>query len=316
MLRWVKRVVETLSLFFIFGGVFLLTLFVTLWILVPPERVLVPEVVGKEVIKALEIANQAGLLLKIKGKEYSPKIPRGIVISQVPRPGVKVRKGRAIEVVVSKGLKVIEAPKLEGKTLREAEIVLSQEGIEKTISYTYGSWEKERVISQTPPPGFPLNREEGVEILVSLGRRKREFLLPSFVGKKLEQVKEIFETSPLRLGKIKEIPTRGGEEGRVVAQEPPPGSRIKEGEPVNLFVGIPLKEKPSSPKERWILSRVDVPPPGGEVRVKIKDREGEREERWGKVEGGKTFWVSSLVKGKGEIRIFVGEKLIKIKKIE
>jgi len=66
----------------------------------------VPSVKGLELEKAREAFYAAGLLSEIKSREYDDTIADGGVISQFPEPGSKVKKGRKIAVVISKGKEI------------------------------------------------------------------------------------------------------------------------------------------------------------------------------------------------------------------
>jgi len=56
-------------------------------IVVTREGVVVPDLVGKDVMAALEVANKYGLVLKITDRVFKTSAPTNYIISQEPKPG-------------------------------------------------------------------------------------------------------------------------------------------------------------------------------------------------------------------------------------
>ena len=82
MLRWLKSLLKAAGIFACLVGLSVGMVFLTLRILVPPQRIEVPSVVGKEVKKALALLGEQDLSLKLMGEKYSSQVPDGIIISQ------------------------------------------------------------------------------------------------------------------------------------------------------------------------------------------------------------------------------------------
>ncbi|MDD5448758.1 MAG: N-acetylmuramoyl-L-alanine amidase [Actinomycetota bacterium] len=75
------------------------------YLLWPSSVVRVPNLLGKNLSEAIEIARKASLEPQVSGWEYSQKQKKGEVISQKPPSGKSVRKGSRLKLTVSKGLK-------------------------------------------------------------------------------------------------------------------------------------------------------------------------------------------------------------------
>ena len=316
---WLKSLLKGALIVVCLWGLAIGMSILTLRILVPPEKIEVSSIVGKDIREAAILLGERDLGLKVIERRYSSEIPRDIIISQVPSPGTKVSKNRVVEVVVSEGSKIITIPSLVGKGLREAEIYLSQRGLKiRNVSYVYVDYPSGKVFSQDPPPLIQINREEGVSLLVSLGKRDPQFYLPDFKGRRLEEVKNFFEKLPLKIGKIKESPSEG-KEGMVLSQFPPPGSKVDAKSSIELTVSTFYEEKNSiSLESKLFLDFIRIPPGfvEKEVKVVVKDFKGVRTMSYGKRKPGEIVRIITEIRGEGEIKIYVGDKLVKIQRIE
>jgi len=88
----------------------------------------VPNIVGRSVRESKFMLAQRNLELQEVETKPSAQYPPGIVVSQVERPGMKVKKGTRIGVVVSTGMDVgdMKIPELIGKNVEEAKKIILQ----------------------------------------------------------------------------------------------------------------------------------------------------------------------------------------------
>ena len=123
-------------------------------------------------------ARQAELLIRQNGlevgrviEEPSYKIPKGVVISQEPSPGVELPGGSSVDLVVSKGplLRTVKVPDLIGKDLKWAKTMLARSGLrigsvaeERSPLYRPGT-----VIGQLPEAGTGVERGESLHLVLS-----------------------------------------------------------------------------------------------------------------------------------------------------
>ncbi|MGB9710533.1 MAG: PASTA domain-containing protein [Thermodesulfovibrio sp.] len=154
----------------IFGG--FLAGYFSLTIFVSGGTIEVPDLRGKDIVQANQILKEKGLYIRIDGEEYS-EIPAGTVSRQIPPAGTKVKKGREIGVVISKGLRFTTLPDVRGLSYEEAEKILNEKGIpvEKIIKIHSEMYPENTVIAQSPEP------EEGgkaIKLIVSLGKNEDE----------------------------------------------------------------------------------------------------------------------------------------------
>jgi len=317
--QWLKSLLKITTIFICLVGVAIGIAFLTLRILIPPEKIEVPSIVGKSLREAVLLLSERDLSLKVVGKEYSSRIPQGIIISQVPPPGVRVNKNRRIEVVISEGTRVENTPLLVGKRLAEAKIYLSQQGLKLgNISYVYSSLPQGKIISQDPPSGTEIEREEGVNLLVSLGVKEPQFYMPDLIGEEVEKAKDLIERLSLKIGEVREFPFLG-KKGIILSQSPSPGSLVTEKTLIKLGVSTSyIKKEPASPEVKWVLTSVEIPLGLGKKKLKavIVDMDGTRTIDYGEKNPGERVWINSRVRGKGEIRIYVENRLVKLEKVE
>lgn len=236
MTRWFR--------YFVYAGIFLaalgLSAYLTTGIIVrgKPE-VVVPDLTGSDTVSALNQLAGIGLSLKVQGFDHSGKIAKDRIIDQDPLPGMKVKSGRDIRVVLSKGPRARIVPELRGLSLEQAQSILLQSEIELgQISYAYSAegQEADRVMAQTPAPSAEVGKEGRVDLLISLGPRPQALILPDFTGQNVNQVLLKLEQAGLKAGPVRYDFRPNWPPGAVLLQDPPPGSRIVPGTEVTLTV--------------------------------------------------------------------------------
>ena len=237
--------------FILFAGV---SAYLTLTLLIKSEDiVIVPDLTGKEVVNVLEILTDLGLNTKVKGFEYTEDVPKNHIVFQQPMPGVEIKKGRDIKIVISKGAKNILMPNLKGLSLQQARIIIEENGLcHKEQSRTYNSiFEKDNIIAQLPSPGTQINRGECVNLLLSLGIRPRAYKMPMLNGLTLDQAIGVIEKSNLTLGEIKSLFLEDKPKDTITNQDPLAGSLVYEGRLVTLV----LNRKPGMLSSEYLAGR-------------------------------------------------------------
>lgn len=146
--------------------------YISLILLVSGGNTETPDLRGKDIVQANHILKEKGLYIRIDGEEYADT-PAGTVSRQSPPPGTKIKKGREIGVIVSKGLRFSVLPDVRGITFEEAEKILNKMGIpvEKIIYIHSKRYPENFVIAQRPEP------EEGgkaIKLIISLGEKEEK----------------------------------------------------------------------------------------------------------------------------------------------
>lgn len=103
------------------------------------EKIIVPDLKGKNVSSIAPIIDGLSLKYEVLDSIYDPKLAEGTIIDQDPGPTsltkVNVKEGRVIRLRVSKRSRMVEVPSLIDKSQRFAETILKNRGFKFTISY-------------------------------------------------------------------------------------------------------------------------------------------------------------------------------------
>ncbi|MGB9716306.1 MAG: PASTA domain-containing protein [Thermodesulfovibrionales bacterium] len=201
--------------------------FLTFKILSFSRIVEVPDLYGKSPVEASRILRDKGLILKIEGEDYDSTVLPGHIIKQDVPAQKKVKEGRGIKVVLSKGPRVQSIPALVNETLSNAEAILIQKGLKigRVIRVHSDRIEKDRIIAQTPEPTEKIS--DYITLLVSAGPHESIYYCPDFKDMSVDEAKDLIERLNLK------IETTGSGD-RIRSQKPKPRTYIKTGDTVYL----------------------------------------------------------------------------------
>lgn len=131
----------------------------------------VPSVVGIELDTARQALYKTGLKMLTVDEGIFQQGEQYIVIAQKPPAGARLKKNRTIEVEIRTTSAYRQIPDLVGKTILEAEILLSEYGYQiGEIAYTLHQRLPEgKIIAQNPTAGEGKDNDGKVNILVSKG---------------------------------------------------------------------------------------------------------------------------------------------------
>jgi serine/threonine-protein kinase len=277
-----------------------------------PE-VTVPKIEGKNLTEALQVASNLDLSIQYEGTDFDQTLPAGTVLRQHPESGMKVRAGRPIRVVISKGGQASFVPDVAGKRLAEAQSVMAAEGIQLgavTESFS-ADVSKGAVLSQNPSSGTVVTRGAMVDLEVSKGPPPSGLpLAPDFSGKSSDEATK-WASSVGAPYKIKEEPKAVGAPGTVVRQEPPAGQPLLEGQDLILTI-VPMTNTNGARLSFTVPSDVDT----AVVKVIARDNRGESTVYEGKHKGGEKIDVPVAVNSTTRFRIYINDVLQEEKVIE
>ena len=195
----------------------------------------VPKLVGLSPTDARRVAAINGLLLVTENRFYSTDVPAGRIVSQLPQPGERVRRGWQVRVAESLGPQRRVIPNLLGESERAAEINLRRHGLEigtvAGIPRTGAAMED--VVAQSPAPEAAASSPV-VSLLVVAAPPPPEFVMPNLVGRHLADVSSQLEQAGIKVGKVDEV--EGSATGMILRQSPPPGQKITAGSAVSVQV--------------------------------------------------------------------------------
>ncbi len=223
-MRNLFRIALYVFLFFVLA---IVSSYLTFRMLGASRTVTVPDLKGKSLIEANRLILERRLYLKVQGEEFSTDIPPGHIIRQDIPPEKKIKQGRTIEVIVSKGPKRYYMPNFVGLLIDEAreEAIKKNIKIERIVRVHSDKFERDMVIAQRPSPDE--KGSDKVTLLISAGAYRIAYICPDFTSMTLEEVKVIAD----RLGIELEFSGFGS---IIAAQTPPPGKIIYKGDVVRL----------------------------------------------------------------------------------
>jgi len=205
------------------------------------DLVAAPDLVGRPLAEGQRVLAELGLNLRVADERPDPMYPGGRIVRQSMVAGSDVKRGRTMVVSVSSGLDLRTVPQLSGLPVRQAELEIVRAGLAfgGVTEVTSDRVDRGRVIGSAPGPGTSVPAGGEITVLVSLGRRRTEFAMPSLVGRDPVEATEIAEGLGLTVRTVSYGKSRRGAGLRetVILQNPPPGARVGEGDDVVLRVG-------------------------------------------------------------------------------
>jgi len=227
--------------------VFLVSVLTSMRLAIHGRETSIPNLAGLTRSEAERTTTANGLLFAVENRYYSAEVGAGHILSQLPPPGIRVRRGWKVRVAESLGPQRVEIPSVLGESSRAAQINLAQRGLQPgTIASLHlPGIPAEQVIAQSPPPKAADIASPKVNLLVAAAPQEKAagFVMPDFVGRAFgEATAALAErgfsagivTVTLRTGsplatsdrpaKLRPIAT-----DLVIGQSPPAGQRVTAG---------------------------------------------------------------------------------------
>jgi len=207
------------------------------------REVVVPKFVGLTPTQAERLAAQNGLLVDFESRFYSPDIPMGHILSQVPYAGEKVRRGWHVRIAESLGPQHVVIPEVIGQSSRAAEINLRRRGLEPgTIAMAHIPGQlADQVVAQSPPPAAVGVASPKVNLLYAAPAEPRAYVMPNLVGRKLSEATRAIQEAGLKLGNVRTagldpVANNAAAPAVVSKQSPTAGQKVAGGSSVELEV--------------------------------------------------------------------------------
>jgi len=226
----IRALFRLFLLFTVLVAVALISAITTIRLTIHGRQETMPNLVGTALESAQRTVTGLGLELKVEDKLYSPQYSAQHIVSQMPPPGTRIKMGQRVHVIVSLGTPQVTVPNLTGSSVRAAKITAIQRGLtlgNVAVVHWPGA-DPDQVVGQEPPPATNEVRSPAVNLLVSLGEPTVAYLCPSFLGQPIAEVRRSLEKSGFKVGQVGTIPAGIASSGVVLAQSPPPGSKISQ----------------------------------------------------------------------------------------
>jgi beta-lactam-binding protein with PASTA domain len=168
------------------------------------REVVVPNLIGMTPGEAERASLADGLQIEVQREYYSPNISEGKIMSQLPLPGTKAKRGFQVRVARSLGPQRVAIPDVTGQTPRAAQLNLERRGLDlgTTATLPSPSTPSDQVLAQSPPPNASGVSAPRISLLVSTVPQTPAFLMPNFVGQPLGTATTLLQTAGMRLGKV------------------------------------------------------------------------------------------------------------------
>jgi len=205
------------------------------------DTVIVPNLVGSDVVSALELLTDLQLNTKVSGSEYSQQFPKNHVTFQEPEAGSEIKKDRDVRIMISKGTRSILMPNLVALSERQARIIMEENGISRGhLSRTFNKdMASDHIMAQVPAAGVMITRGASVNLLVSMGPRAAELKMPDLSGLSVDEAVLRIERANLAVGAIQSQFNKQKPRNVVIRQEPLAGYRVIAHNPVHLVINRP-----------------------------------------------------------------------------
>lgn len=197
-----------------------------------PEKVLVPDVVGKKLENALMEMQIKELYPKIQLRYSNSPDEKGTIIEQDPSSGAIVKAGRRISLVVSEGVVLDKVENYVGQKLDDVRVHLQtlfaastrpMVMLPDTPMYKADSSEAGTVLEQYPPADTSLSEPVTLELVISSGPDNEKARIPYIVGMSLNDVLLQMSRSKIIIDFTALEPTEEQKPGTVISQKWPDG---------------------------------------------------------------------------------------------
>ncbi len=206
------------------------------------QEVEIPYIIGKNIDDLKKQYESEGFEFIQTAAENSSEYKEGEVITQKPDAGTKTTD-KKIYYTISRGEKLVKVTNVEGKDLKVAKYEL-----ENTLGFIV---EEEKKISDTVAAGLVISQDYKdverpvgsiIKLTVSSGDGKTQVIVPSVVGKNVNDAKAALEKEKLKV-EIEYGEDESKSNGTVLSQSYPQNSVLKEGDLITIKVNKRIVNK-------------------------------------------------------------------------
>jgi eukaryotic-like serine/threonine-protein kinase len=210
------------------------------------QEVTVPPLVGLGPAEAERAVANLGLQMSIERQYYSPQIPEGRIMSQLPLPGTKVRRGWQVRVAQSLGPTRVAIPDVTGQSEHAAELNIRRRGLDvaSMAEVETAGVPADQVLAQSPTANAVQVVAPKISLLVSSAVEPQVFVMPSFVGQPLGSASRTLQDAGFRLGNVSVMApenapagdTGGAADANAAAVAPPAQAAPAQPTPASMIV--------------------------------------------------------------------------------
>ena len=252
-IRLIKNILSVASLLMLLAAVTLVAAITTMHFAIHGAEVQVPALKGMTVSDARSETAGMGLNLDVDNRYYSGDVAAGHILTQSPDPGTIVRREWRVRVAESLGPQQVDVPNTVGSEERVAELELRRAGLDLAppAHLPSASAREGSVLAQDPPAHAQDIAQPSVSLLVAAPDDETVdgYVMPDMTGWLATSAvaalaKAGIHTDPITflnvdvapIGNDESQPKQPVKPASVLAQSPPPGSRIDQTTIVKLTV--------------------------------------------------------------------------------
>lgn len=214
------------------------------------EKVMVPNVEGKDLAVAM---------LELQAKELYPKIQlrysndpndKGIILEQNPSPGAIVKAGRRINLVISQGVIMDRVENFVGQNIDDVKIHLQALftsmavpllAIQEPPLFRFSTSPAGTILEQTPAPDTPVTGPVQLSLVVSRGPENDRIRVPGITGLTITETLIRMGSSSVIFDFTSRDPEGNEQSGTVVSQMPAEDSLVTSYSRVAAVLALPVK---------------------------------------------------------------------------
>jgi beta-lactam-binding protein with PASTA domain len=203
------------------------------------QEIQVPSVIGLTPADAERAVASLGMQIEVERQYYSPQIPEGRIMTQLPMPGTKVRRGWQLRVAQSMGPQRVAIPDVTKESERAAEWNLRRRGLEiaSTAEIQIPGMPADHVLAQSPPPNANQVAAPRTSLLVTVAPDPATYVMPNFAGQPLGTAAKTLQDAGFKLGNVSLAPP-------ATSNTAVPGNALPNPAPANNTP--PLQPSPAS----------------------------------------------------------------------
>jgi beta-lactam-binding protein with PASTA domain len=174
------------------------------------QEVEVPAVLGLTPSDAERSVSGLGFQIEVERQYYSATIPEGRIMTQMPLPGTKVRRGWQLRVAESMGPQRVSIPDVTRQSERAAELNIRRRGLEvaSITEIQLPGTPTDLVVAQSPPANASQVAAPKTSLLVTVTADAPGFVAPNFVGQPLGTASRTLQDAGFRLGTVSMAPAQ------------------------------------------------------------------------------------------------------------
>jgi eukaryotic-like serine/threonine-protein kinase len=206
---------------------------VTIYSSTGPPQVTVPDVTGDSIEDAVQRLADAKLKAHIVHVDSDKA--EGTVLEQSPTDGASVDQGTSVKLTVSKGPQPVAVPNVVGHTFATANSELQAAGFAVARHNVDSDQPAETVVSVDPSPGT--YQPKGATITVNVSKGPTTSTVPDVTSEDQASAVSQLRASGFRVHIVNQDTVNPDEDGIVLSQDPPGGTKAPAGTTITISVG-------------------------------------------------------------------------------